>query len=63
MDYLNDILFELAYELDFYIDSEDECRRALFLMAYLNERNSEKAFSIYSEEDFLAIKKHINENF
>lgn len=63
MDYLNDILFELAYELDFYIDSEEECRRALFLMAYLNERHSEEKFSIYSEDDFLVLRNHIIENF
>ncbi|MGL4762191.1 MAG: hypothetical protein ACRC6T_00490 [Sarcina sp.] len=63
MDYLKELLYELAYELDFYIEAEDECRKALYYMAKINEQNYSVEDNIYSEDDFWALKKHINETF
>lgn len=63
MDEIKEALYELAYDLDFYLESEEECKRALFIMAHVNEMNSQEKVSIYSFEEFYILKDHINNNF
>lgn len=63
MDYLKELLYELAYELDFYIESEEECRKALFSMARINEQSYNREDNIYSEDNFEVLKKYIDETF
>lgn len=64
MENIEDLLYELAYDLDFYIDDEFECKKALYEMAVINECSySSEDEAVYEREAFWVLKKHISENF
>ncbi|MGL5765096.1 MAG: hypothetical protein ACRCX8_05575 [Sarcina sp.] len=64
MGNIRELLYELAYDLDFYIEDEFECRKALYEMAVINECNYSKDNEvIYEREAFWVLKEHISENF